>query len=100
MIANPKLQAFVSWDKCEMGLLYLGEVVNLAATVGPLCGSCDDKLTTCLPVSGLSPAGLSAGLAYPPRGGAGKGRGRALLTCPLAGRIHDDSQPSPQGSKI
>lgn len=30
-----------------MGLLYLGEVVNLAATVGPLCGSCDDKLTTC-----------------------------------------------------
>ena len=38
-----KLQAFVSWDKCEKGLFYPGEVVNLATTAGPLHGGCDDK---------------------------------------------------------
>lgn len=59
MIANPKLQAFVSWDECETGLLYPGEAV-LWQPQWALCGDCAEKLPSCL--LSLPPAELSAEL--------------------------------------
>lgn len=70
---KPQLQAFVSWDKYEMDLLYPGEVVDLAATPSPLSGGCDDKLTTCRLVPWY-PAELSAWFSWPALPGVGLGK--------------------------